>query len=133
MAAYPTENTTKLSSLTQWSQERVRAIFESSSNEEFIQAIEGTFSSDLKATVNGKQVGRQETIQSVLSMRAESSDGLRVEWKQTVEVPQDIYNRVLLFQPVLLQFLTSFSRTERIIWRLLCHSQHPTKDRGRGS
>ena len=132
MAAYPTENTTKLSSLTQWSQERVRAIFESSSNEEFIQAIEGTFSSDLKATVNGKQVGRQETIQSVLSMRAESSDGLRVEWKQTVEVPQDIYNRVLLFQPVLLQFLTSFS-TERIIWRLLCHSQHPTKDRGRGS
>jgi hypothetical protein len=101
MAAHPspTENAMKLSSLTQWSQEHVRAIFESPSNEEFIQAVEETFLSDIKATVNGKQVGRQEIKESVLSMRAESSGGLRVEWKDTVEVPQDTYNRVIFFEP----------------------------------
>ena len=99
MVTHPTENAAELSSLTQWSQEHIRAIFESSSNEEFIQALEETFSRDLKATVNGKQVGRQEIKQSVLTMRAESSGGLRVEWKQMVEVPQDTYNRVIFFKP----------------------------------
>ena len=135
MAAHPTKNVIELSSLTQWSQEHVQAIFESSSNEEFIQAVEETFSSDIKATINGKQVGRQEIKQSVLSMRAESSGGLRVEWKHTVEVPQDTYNRVIFSEPgpVLVQVLTSFSPTERIIRRFLCHSQYPTKDRGRRS
>jgi hypothetical protein len=132
MAAHPTENPIALSSLTQWSQEHVRAIFESSSNEKSIQAVEETFSSDIKATINGKQVDRQEIKQSVLSMRAESSSGLRVEWKHTVEVPQDTYNRVKFFEPVL-QFLTSSSPSEWIIRRFLCHSQHPTKTRGRRS
>jgi hypothetical protein len=98
MAAHPTENTTKLSSLTKWSQEHIQAIFESSSNEEFIQAIEETFSGNIKAMVNGKQVGRQEIKQSVLSMRAESPGGLKVEWKQMVEVPQDTCNRVNFFE-----------------------------------
>lgn len=97
MTAHPTENAIKLSSLTQWSQEHVRAIFESSTNEEFIQAVEETFSSDIKATVNGKQVGRHEIKQSALSLRAESPGGLRVEWKHTVELPQDAYNRVIFF------------------------------------
>jgi hypothetical protein len=98
MAAHPTDSAIKLSSLTQWSQEHVRAIFESLSNEDSIQAVEETFSSDITATINGKQVGRQEIKQSVLSMRAESSSGgLRVEWKHTVEAPQDTYNRVFSF------------------------------------
>ena len=134
MVAHPTENPIiALSSLTQWSQEHVRAIFESSSNEECIQAVEETFSNDIKATINGKQVDRREIKQSVLSMRAESSGGLRVEWKHTVEVPQDTYNRVNFFAPVLVQFPTPSSPTERIIRRFLCHSQHPTKTRGRRS
>ena len=133
MTTHPTENDRELSSLTQWSQEHIRAIFESSSNEEFNHAIEKTFSSDLKAMVNGKQVGRQEIKQSVLSMRTESSGSLRVEWKQTVEVPQDTYNRVIFFQSILVQFLISFSPIERIIRRFLCHSQHQTKARGRRS
>ena len=133
MTTHPTENDRELSSLTQWSQEHIRAIFESSSNEEFNHAIEETFSSDLKAMVNGKQVGRQEIKQSVLSMRTESSGSLRVEWKQTVEVPQDTYNRVIFFQSILVQFLISFSPIERIIRRFLCHSQHQTKARGRRS
>ena len=94
MAVHPTENGVELSSLTRWSQEHVRAILESSSDEESIQAIEETFSSDIKATINGKQVGRKEIKQSVLSMRSESSGGLRVEWKHTVEFPQDTCNRV---------------------------------------
>ena len=136
MATHPRENAREnareLSSLTQWSQEHVRAIFESSSNDEFIQAIEETFSSDLKAMVNGKRVGRQEIKQSVLSMRTESSGGLRVEWKQTVEVPQDTYNRVIFFESIPVQFLTSFSPIERIIRRFLCHSQHQTKPEARG-
>ena len=106
MAAHPTKNAIELSSLTKWSQEHVRAIFESSSSEESIQALEETFSSDLKATVNGKRVGRQEIKRSVLSMRGESSGGLRVEWKETVEVLQDTYNRVIFFfEPILVKIL----------------------------
>ena len=97
MAARPTGNAIKLSTLTQWSQEHVRAIFESSTNEELIQAVEKAFSSDMKAMLNGKQIGRHEIKQSVLSMRAESSGGLRVEWKHTVEAPQDTFNRVVSF------------------------------------
>lgn len=131
MAARPTENAIKLSSLTQWSQEHVRTIFESPSNEEFIQAFEETFSSDIKATMNGKQVGRQEIKQSVLSMRAESSGVLRVEWKHTVEVPQDTYNRVMIFEPKPRPISELIFPIERIIRRFLYHSQHPTKGRGR--
>ncbi|KAF8808669.1 hypothetical protein BYT27DRAFT_7163905 [Phlegmacium glaucopus] len=90
----PTGNA-KLSSLTQWSQEHIQAIFESPSKEESIQEVDETFASNLKleATLNGKKIGQAEIKQLVLSMRAESPSGLRVEWKQTVEVPQDAYNR----------------------------------------
>lgn len=97
MPAQPTKNATRLSSLTQWSQEHIRAIFESPSNEESIQAVDETFSSDITAMLNGKQIGQSEIKQLVCSMRAESSSGLKVEWKQTIEVPQDVYNRVILF------------------------------------
>jgi len=92
-------NAIKLSSLTQWSQEHIQAIFESPSQEESIQAVDETFSSNVKldATLNGTKVGQPEIKQLVLSMRAESPSGLRVEWKQTVEVPQDEYNRVIYF------------------------------------
>ena len=97
MLVQPTNNAIKLSSLTQWSQEHIQTIFESPSNEESIQAVDETFSSGIKAMLNGKQVGRSEIKQLVLSMRAESSGCLKVEWKQTIEVPQDENNRVLLF------------------------------------
>ena len=110
MAAQLTDNAIKLSSLTHWSQEHIRVIFESSSNEESIQAVDQTFSSSIKAMLNGKQIGRPEIKQLVLSMRAESSDGgLRVEWKQTVEVPQDEYNRVIFL------FLNSWGSSK--FWR----------------
>lgn len=108
MAAHPTENAIKLPSIIQWSQEHIQAVFESSSDEKSIQAIEETFSSDIKATINGKQVNRDEIKQLVLSMRAGSSDsgGLRIEWKHVIEAPQDTHNRVIFFDPVLLQVLT---------------------------
>jgi hypothetical protein len=93
----PAENAIKLSSLTQWSQEHIQSIFESPSNEESIQAVDETFSSDIKATLNGKQIGLPEIKQLVLSMRAESPRGLRVDWNHSVEAPQDGYNNRVFF------------------------------------
>jgi hypothetical protein len=141
-SAQPTKNAMELSSLTQWSQEHIRAIFESPSNEESIQAIDEIFSSDIKAILNGKQVGLLEIKQSVILMRAESS-GLKVEWKQSVEGPQTC-NRVCIILFFVVFFFYSFSPffdqisdptfilIERIIRRFLCYSQHPSNDRGRG-
>lgn len=91
------QNTKKLSSLTQWSKEHIRAIFESPSDEQSTQAVDETFSSDMKAIANGRQVGLPEIKQLVLSIRAESPRGLRVEWKQSVEEAFNLNNRVFFF------------------------------------
>ncbi|CAA7269541.1 unnamed protein product [Cyclocybe aegerita] len=84
----------RLSSLTQWSQGHIRRVFESPSEAEAVQAIEDTFSKDVNASLNGKQLGLEQVKQLVLSMHKESrTGGLKVEWKQTVEVPEDPTNR----------------------------------------
>ncbi|KAF8150109.1 hypothetical protein B0H34DRAFT_666593 [Crassisporium funariophilum] len=85
--------TIPLTSLTQWSQEHIRAVFESPSNEDSMQAVDETFAKTVNATLNGKPMGAAEIRQLVLSMRKESPGGLKVQWQQTVEVPQDAHNR----------------------------------------
>jgi len=84
----------QLTSLTQWSQEHIRDVFESISDEVSAKAIEQTFSKSINATINDKQLGYAAIKRLVSSMRKEAPNGLKVQWQQTVDVPCDSTNRV---------------------------------------
>jgi len=84
----------RLTSLTQWSQEHIRVMFESVRDEDSAMAVEQTFSKSINATLNDRQLGFAAIKQLVSSMRKEAPDGLKVQWQQTVEVPHDSTNRV---------------------------------------
>ena len=84
----------QLTSLTQWSQEHIRDVFESVSDEDSAKAVEQTFSRSINATVNGRQLGYAAIKSLVSSMRKEAPNGLKVQWQQTVDVPCDSTNRV---------------------------------------
>jgi hypothetical protein len=84
----------QLTSLTEWSQDHIRVVFESFRDEDSEKAIEQTFSKSINATVNDRQLGFAAIKQLVSSMRKEAPDGLKVQWQQTVEVPHDSKNRV---------------------------------------
>ncbi|KAF8643243.1 hypothetical protein AX16_009132 [Volvariella volvacea WC 439] len=79
---------TNLCSLSEWSIQHIRDIFEAPSDESALRAISSTFSEDLHASVNGSSLSRDGINQLVLAMRKGSS-GLKVHWQQAVEVPQD--------------------------------------------
>lgn len=83
-----------LSSLTEWSVEHIRDVFEALTDEESLDAIANTFSENITATLNGKPLPRQGIDTLVLSMRKQSCGRLKVDWKQSVEVPLDESNRV---------------------------------------
>jgi len=84
----------QLTSLTQWSQEHIRDVFVSVSDEDSEKAVEQTFSKSINATVNGRQLGYAAIKSLVSSMRKEAPNGLKVQWQQTVDVPCDSTNRV---------------------------------------
>lgn len=88
-----------LSSLTNWSMQHIRDIFEAGSDDQCLKAVVDTFSENVVATINGSPITREDIKQLVLSMR-KGSQGLRVQWQQAVEVPKDpATNRVELLFP----------------------------------
>ena len=82
------------SSLTQWSQQHIRTIFEAPTEEESLQAMRETFSPSIKANLNGKPLGFTDIRSMVLLMRNSSPNGLKIRWLQAVEAPYDASNRV---------------------------------------
>lgn len=78
-----------LCSLTEWSIQHIRDIFEAPSDEDALRSIASTFSDAVVATLNGAPLSRDGITQLVITMRAGSASGLRVHWKQAVEVPRD--------------------------------------------
>jgi len=84
-----------LSPLTHWSQEHIRDIFESRSDTEAMLAIEQTFATSLRATINGKDLAYEDLKQLVQAIRnSSSSRSLKVEWQKAIEFPADEQNRV---------------------------------------
>lgn len=121
-----------LISLTRWSHNHIRDVFESTSEEECIQAIQKTFSKDIEATINGWQAQFDDIVQSVLTMRRESKHGLKVEWKQSVEVSQDSSNKVI--SSSLQRFDMKIIFLGCLDWdvrRSICYSWYPQKKRPR--
>ncbi|KAL0579294.1 hypothetical protein V5O48_002692 [Marasmius crinis-equi] len=86
-----TTSSPQLSSLTEWSITHIRNIFEARTDAEALEAISETFSPTLSATLNGSPIPREGIDKLVLTMRQGSigGNGLKVQWKHTVESPQD--------------------------------------------
>ncbi|KAF8910534.1 hypothetical protein CPB84DRAFT_1672620 [Gymnopilus junonius] len=134
------DSTAQLTSLTQWSKERIQKIFESPSDKDSIRAIEETFSKNVDATINGRKITFGDIKQSVLSIRKDSrSGGLRVQWHQTVEAPINSSNEEGSFggtysiegiQRVLPgdQVPTSFKRQKTVIVRIKAHCTETAMD-----
>ncbi|KAF5340893.1 hypothetical protein D9758_012193 [Tetrapyrgos nigripes] len=80
----------RLPTLTEWSIDHIRNIFEASTDSHALQAITNTFSDTLSASVNGKPLNRSGVEHLVLGMRrAAAAAGLKVDWERTLEVPDD--------------------------------------------
>jgi hypothetical protein len=90
--------TKRLTSLTTWSHEHIRAVFEAETDAEALLAISSTFSPTVQVTFNGSPLTREEISHLVLMIRKSSKDGegkgVKVKWLQSVEVPTDESNRV---------------------------------------
>ncbi|KJA16422.1 hypothetical protein HYPSUDRAFT_193150 [Hypholoma sublateritium FD-334 SS-4] len=82
-----------LSSLSQWSEQHIRAVFEAPTEQESLQAMKETFSPSIKAYLNGKPLGFAEIRSMILLMRNNSPNGLKIRWLQAVEAPHDACNR----------------------------------------
>lgn len=88
-----------LTSLTSWSMQHIHDIFEASSDEESLRALDKTFTRNVEATVNGHSIQYQDIQRMVLGLRKGSSTRLKVSWQQAHELPQDpSTNRVWLFR-----------------------------------
>lgn len=88
-----------LTSLTSWSMQHIHDIFEASSDDESLRALDKTFTKDVEATVNGNSIQYRDIQGMVLGLRKDSSSRLRVSWQQVHELPQDpSTNRVWLFR-----------------------------------
>jgi len=82
-------NVAKLSSLSKWSVQHIKDIFESSTDESSLRAIRKAFTDNITATINGAPLPRAGIDQLVLAMRKSSKTGLKVDWRQAVEVARD--------------------------------------------
>jgi len=84
-----------LSPLTQWSQGHVRNIFESRYDAEAMLAIDQTFATSMRGTINGKDMSYKDVKHLVQAIRnTSSSRSLKIEWQKFVEFPADEQNRV---------------------------------------
>lgn len=87
-----------LCSLTKWAEVHIPHVYEASTAPLAKQAIESTFSPNLRATVNGK-LGktRDNFLDSALKLQKGWVEGRKVVWKSLVEVPDDDTNRASRF------------------------------------
>ncbi|KAJ3778122.1 hypothetical protein FB446DRAFT_715016 [Lentinula raphanica] len=83
----------KLSSLRQWSEDHMAAIFEAATLEDAVKAIADSFPDNVRATLNGAPLARSSIDKMVAVMRPTPQGGLKVHWKEGCEVANDPYNR----------------------------------------
>lgn len=84
-----TTKSTPLTTLTEWSQSRIKEVFEATSTESSKEAISRTFAKNVSATINGTPLTYEGLVGLVTLMRESSKAGLKVRWLQGVDVAQD--------------------------------------------
>ncbi|KAJ2917343.1 hypothetical protein MD484_g3087, partial [Candolleomyces efflorescens] len=90
MAAHKTQT---LTSLGQWSIQRIGSIFQAASDDEALKAVEAAFAPEVTATMNGIDIKLEDIKDQALNLRRSSKKGLTVTWKSLVEAPSDPFNR----------------------------------------
>ncbi|KAJ7859150.1 hypothetical protein B0H14DRAFT_3446786 [Mycena olivaceomarginata] len=93
MAHNPQAKSKQLSSLTEWSMQHIRDVFEAPSDELSLRAIHSTFSRNLKANLNGAALDFDELCGLVSAMRKSARNGLDVQWARADDAPDDLGNR----------------------------------------
>jgi hypothetical protein len=116
----------QLSTLSEWSIQQIKDIFESPTDEGSLQFIQATFTDTLTATLNGAPLSRAGITQLVLAMRGTSKTGLGVTWHHTVEVARDPSTNRVCFLSIPAESCLNCSNfpdswTGWIIWWVLCH------------
>jgi hypothetical protein len=94
MAHNPQAKSKQLSSLTEWSMQHIRDVFEAPSDELSLRAIDSTFSRNLKADLNGAALDFDGLCGLVSAMRKSARNGLDVQWAHADDAPDDLGNRV---------------------------------------
>ena len=87
----------RVQSLTEWSKAHIQAVFEADTDDESIQAMQETFSQDLRAEVNGVEVGYPQVKAQVLALR--KGNKLQVTWKGLVESASNDASTLVRPQP----------------------------------
>ncbi|KAJ6624033.1 hypothetical protein B0H10DRAFT_1785408 [Mycena sp. CBHHK59/15] len=82
-----------LSSLSEWSMRHICDVFEAPSDDLARRAIAATFSDKLVASLNSVPLTLDELCRLVISMRHSAPCGLKVDWKQASETPDDSTNQ----------------------------------------
>jgi hypothetical protein len=124
---------TPLSSLAEWSIQRIRDVFETPSDELSRRAIDGTFSRTLKASLNGTALDFDGLCGLVSAMRHSAPNGLKVEWSQADDSPDDLGNRVSAALRKMAIRLLIFSTVEWLTGRGILHPRHLEEQSGLGA
>jgi hypothetical protein len=80
-------NTMGFSSLSEWSVAHIESIFQATSHDQAMRAVDETFANDVEAYMNGTPIDVEGIKTQVLGLRRSSRGGLRVRWKNIVEAP----------------------------------------------
>ncbi len=86
----------KLPTLAEWAEPHVKSIFEATSVDNTIQALDNTFAwaKPPNVTLNGMPLDRAGVEGLILNMRPSPEGGLKVEWRELVGVPLEPSHRV---------------------------------------
>ena len=89
-----TRNSPGFSSLSEWSVAHIESIFQATSHNEAMRAVDETFADDVEAYMNGVRIDVEGIKTQVQDLRQSSKRGLRVRWKDLVEAPNRRGSRV---------------------------------------
>ncbi|KAJ4485363.1 hypothetical protein J3R30DRAFT_3696703 [Lentinula aciculospora] len=81
--------TSRLCSLSEWADKRTAAIYIAKSKTEAKLAIEDLFAPHVKASINGRNITREEIDQLLLGMRPTEEGALGFYWTDVVGAPRD--------------------------------------------
>ncbi|KAJ3988224.1 hypothetical protein F5890DRAFT_1493092 [Lentinula detonsa] len=76
-------------SLSEWAQKRTAAIYVAPNKAQAKKAIEDLFAPHVKASINGRNITREEIDQLLLGMRPAEEGALEFFWTDVVATPKD--------------------------------------------
>ncbi|PFH48362.1 hypothetical protein AMATHDRAFT_49568 [Amanita thiersii Skay4041] len=79
----------RLSTLKEWSEKHIKAIFEADTDEEALRAIEETFSSNVTGSLNGVPINNRKGVEMLVLTLRGGKGGMKVRWQYGLSAPAD--------------------------------------------